>query len=103
MSEGGFKFKGILQNPKVSIVIFNSYTSMKELKGIQISGKSEIVSLLSDEYIEIFSLKKFNVEFVKNLPVDLNLIKVTPEVFEFLNADFSKFGLDSKQYYFINE
>lgn len=99
ISEGGFKFKGILQNPKVCIAIFNAYTSMRELKGIQISGKSEIVPYLCDEYIELFTIKKFNIEFIKNLPVTLNLIKVVPEVFEFLNTDFNKLGLDSKQYY----
>lgn len=102
ISEGGLKFKGILQNPNVCIGIFNEYKSMKELKGIQISGESEIIPYLSDEYIEVFSFRKFNIEFIRNLPVNLNLIKVVPKAFEFLNTDFNKIGFDAKQFYFVD-
>lgn len=102
ISEGGFKFKGILQNPNVCIAIFNNYTAMNELKGMQIGGKSEIIPTWSEEYIELIKFKGLNIEVLKNLPVNLNLIKVVPEVFEFLNTDFKEKGKDSKQYYFIN-
>lgn len=102
ISEGGFKFKGILQNPNVCIAIFNSYTSMNELKGLQISGKSEIVPCWNEEYIELMNYRGLNIEALKKLPVNLNLIKVFPEVFEFLNVDFKEKGMDSKQYYFAN-
>lgn len=102
ISEGGFKFNGILQNPNVCIDIFNNYTSMKDLKGIQISGQSEIIPCWSEEYIEIMKVKGLKIEFLKNIPVNLNLIKVMPVVFEFLNTDFKEKGMDSKQYYFIN-
>jgi menaquinone-dependent protoporphyrinogen IX oxidase len=102
ISEGGLKFKGILKNPKVCIAIFNGYTSMKEVKGIQVSGKSEIIPYLCDEYLEIFAFKKITLESIRNLPVTLNLIKVVPEVFELLNTDFNNIGFDSKQYYFAN-
>lgn len=102
ISEGGFKFRGILQNPNVSICIFNNYTSMNELKGMQISGKSEMIPLWSKEYTELINVKGLNSEALKNLPVNLNLIKVVPEEFEFLNTDFKEKGKDSKQYYFAN-
>jgi len=102
ISEGGLKFKGILQNPNVCISIFNSYTSMNELKGMQISGESEVIPCWSEEYIDLIRAKGLNVETLKNLPINLNLIKVIPEVFEFLNTDFEEKGMDSKQYYFVN-
>ena len=102
ISEGGFKFKGILQNPNVCLAIFDSYTSMNELKGIQISGESEIIPCWSEEYIELIKVKGLNIETLKSLPVNLNLIKVVPSVFEFLNTDFKAKGMDSKQYYFVN-
>lgn len=102
ISEGGFKFKGILQNPNVCIAIFNNYTSMKELKGMQISGESQIIDAWSNEYIELMKFKGLNIEVLKNLPVNLNLIKVVPHVFEFLNTDFKEKGMDSKQYYFVD-
>jgi menaquinone-dependent protoporphyrinogen IX oxidase len=100
ISEGGFKFRGLLQNSNVSISIFDNYISMNELKGIQISGKSEVVPIWNEEYTELINVKGLNVEALKNLPVNLNLIKVVPQAFEFLNTDFKEKGKDSKQYYF---
>ena len=102
ISEGGLKFKGIIQNPNMCIAIFNSYTSMNDLKGMQISGQSEIIPCWSEEYIELIKFKGLNIETLKSLPVNLNLIKVVPRVFEFLNTDFKEKGMDSKQYYFVN-
>lgn len=103
ISEGGFKFKGILQNSNVSIAIFNEYTSMSELKGMQIYGKSEIIPHQIKEYIQVIKFKGLNINALRNLPVDLNLIKVVPQAFEFLNTDFKIKGMDSKQYYFVNK
>jgi len=102
ISEGGLKFKGILQNPNVCIAIFNRYTSMNDLKGMQISGESEMIPCWSEEYIELIKVNGLNIETLKSLPVNLNLIKVVPRVFEFLNTDFKEKGMDSKQYYFVN-
>ncbi|WP_160692506.1 flavodoxin domain-containing protein [Clostridium sp. C2-6-12] len=99
ISEGGFKFKGILQNSNVSITVFDKYTSMNELKGIQISGKSKIIPCWSEEYIQVINFKGLNINALRNLPVDLNLIKVVPQGFEFLNTDFKAKGMDTKQYY----
>jgi len=102
ISEGGFKFKGLLQNENVCISIYNNYTSMNDLKGLQISGKSEIIPYWSEEYINLMNFRGLNIDALKKLPINLNLIKVIPEVFEFLNTDFKDKGMDSKQYYFEN-
>lgn len=75
---------------------------MNELKGIQISGKSEVTPIWSKEYVELINVKGLNSEIFKNLPMNLNLIKVVPQVFEFLNTDFKEKEKDSKQYYFVN-
>lgn len=100
ISEGGFKFKGLLQNSNVCIAIFNNYTSMSNLKGLQVSGKGMLISYLSEEYIEVMSFKGIKIETLKNIPINMNLIKVIPEQFEFLNTDLKNKGFDSKQYYF---
>ncbi|WP_459480826.1 flavodoxin domain-containing protein [Clostridium saccharoperbutylacetonicum] len=100
ISEGGFKFKGLLQNSNVCIAIFNNYTSMSNLKGLQVSGKGMLIPYLSEEYIEVMSFKGIKIETLKNIPINMNLIKVVPEQFEFLNTDFKNKGFDSKQYYF---
>ncbi|AGF55294.1 flavodoxin [Clostridium saccharoperbutylacetonicum] len=100
ISEGGFKFKGLLQNSNVCIAIFNNYTSMSNLKGLQVSGKGMLIPYLSEEYIEGMSFKGIKMETLNNIPINMNLIKVVPEQFEFLNTDFKNKGFDSKQYYF---
>lgn len=96
-TEGGLKFKGILQNPNVSICIYDDYSGMVNLKGIQISGKAELISIGSDEYKELVEVKKLKFENINKLPVNLNLLKVYPVKFEFLNSDFKEFGVDVKQ------
>ncbi|MDO5518765.1 MAG: pyridoxamine 5'-phosphate oxidase family protein, partial [Clostridium sp.] len=96
-TEGGLKFKGILQNPNVSICIYDDYTGMGELKGLQISGEAELISTDSSEYEEIINAKKLNLENINKLPVTLNLLKVYPLKFEFLNSNFKDMEVDVKQ------
>lgn len=97
LTEGGMKFKGILQNPNVSICIYDEYSGMKNLKGLQISGKAELISIGSDEYKEVLLKRNLNCENISRLPINLNLLKVYPIKFEFLNSDFKEAGVDTKQ------
>lgn len=96
-TEGGMKFKGILQNPNVSICIYDEYSGMKNLKGLQISGKAELISIGSDEYKELLMKRNLSYENISKLPINLNLLKVYPMKFEFLNSDFKEAGVDTKQ------
>jgi nitroimidazol reductase NimA-like FMN-containing flavoprotein (pyridoxamine 5'-phosphate oxidase superfamily) len=97
ITEGGLKFRGILLNPSVSISIFNEYKDMQNLKGLQISGKAEIIENYSDEYNEFMEVKGIEINRLKSMPISLNLIRVKVDKFEFLNSDFAKKGLDVKQ------
>lgn len=96
-TEGGLKFRGILENSSVSIAIFDEYKGMDNLKGLQVFGEAEILSSYNDEYIEIAKIKNIDISTVKNMDVNLNLIKVKVKKFEFLNSDFSKQCVDIKQ------
>jgi len=96
-TEGGLKFKGILQNPNVSISIYDDYSGMQNLKGLQVSGRAEVIPIDSDEYKEIVEVKKLNLKNINKLPVNLNLLKVYPMKFEFLNSDFKGYEVDLKQ------
>ncbi|MBU3216077.1 pyridoxamine 5'-phosphate oxidase family protein [Clostridium estertheticum] len=97
ITEGGMKFKGILQNKTVSMSIADNYKSMKDLKGLQISGLAIIVPSFSEEYFEVFKSKEIELGALEKLPIELYLIKVIPQKFEFLNADFKKNNFNSKQ------
>ena len=96
-TEGGLKFNGILQNPNVSISIYNDYSGMTKLKGLQVSGRAEIIPLGSDEYKELIEVRKLNFDMLNKFPINLNLLKVSPVKFEFLNSDFKRMGVEVKQ------
>lgn len=101
ITEGGFKFKGILQNPNVSIAIFNDYTGMNKLKGLQVAGKAEIVPIGYNEYEDVMKKKGLKIDYIKKMPITMNMIKVTPERFEFLNSRFKEYKVDTKQCYHV--
>lgn len=97
ISEGGMKFKGILQNKSVSMSIADNYKTMNDVKGLQISGLAEIVPSFNEEYLEVFKSKGIELSTLEKLSIDLYLIKVIPQKFEFLNVDIKKNNFDSKQ------
>lgn len=72
LTEGGMKFYGILQNPNISICVYGDYTSMNNLKGLQITGQATIINRESNEYAEVIKYKKISIENIKNLDVNMN-------------------------------
>lgn len=97
ISEGGLKYVGIIQNKNISMAIYEEYTGMDNLRGLQITGNCQMIDTYSEEYQEIINLKKLSLEYIKKLPVTLNIFKVTPVKYEFLNSNFKKNGYSAKQ------
>ncbi|MDO5292514.1 MAG: pyridoxamine 5'-phosphate oxidase family protein [bacterium] len=97
ITEGGNKFVGILQNPNVSVVVFEPYTTMAELNGLQIMGTAKLVEANSKEYIEAFHRKGIQEETLSKLPIDMNVVKISPVSYEFLSSSFRTKGYDTKQ------
>ncbi|MPN35077.1 hypothetical protein SDC9_182571 [bioreactor metagenome] len=97
-SEGGIKFFNLLQNNKISLSIYDSYTNFNELKGMQISGVAYIISPKSEIYDEVLKMKNINKWTLSTL---LNVIKIKIKKVEFLNSDFKKLGYDINQIYYF--
>ena len=97
LSEGGEKFANLLLNENVSIAVYEDYTRMNNIKGMQITGKASIVNRNNEKYNHVLNLKGLNVDVIKSLPVNMNLIKIVIENVEFLNSDFKLEGVDAKQ------
>ncbi|MBE6052134.1 MAG: flavodoxin [Clostridium sp.] len=97
ITEGGLKFKGILQNPKVCIGIFDNYNGMDKIKGLQVTGTAELVDNDTYEYEEVMKLKGIQLKVLDNIPINLNIVRVKVDKYEFLNSYFKKIGFDSKQ------
>jgi len=99
LSEGGEKFDNMILNENVSVAVYEDYTNMQSLKGMQITGKASIIEEESDEYDDILKFKGLNLNAIKSMPVKMNMIKMTIEKIEFLNSQFKIDGADAKQIY----
>lgn len=97
-SEGGMKFKALEGNKNVCLAIYDSYNGFGHLNGMQISGIVELVEPWTDAYMNLLAFKKINADKLKQLPVTLYLIKVTPTRIDFLCSEFVKLGFDSRQH-----
>lgn len=99
ISEGGLKFVGLSKNKNVSLCIYEDYTNMNNLCGLQISGEAEIIQPWCEEYLEVLNRKDLKIENISKLPFDMNIIKIIPNKYEFLYSKFKKLGFDAKQIY----
>jgi menaquinone-dependent protoporphyrinogen IX oxidase/nitroimidazol reductase NimA-like FMN-containing flavoprotein (pyridoxamine 5'-phosphate oxidase superfamily) len=97
LSEGGEKFSNLLLNENVSVSIYDSFKGMNSLAGMQITGKATIIAETSEEYEEVIEMKGLNLESLKRLPVNINLIKIQVDRIEFLYSKFKEMNADTKQ------
>jgi hypothetical protein len=97
LSEGGEKFANLLRNPKVSIGIYDSYTGMGSIGGMQVTGEAYLVETGSPEYICLLEHKGLTMEKLSALPAVLNLIKIVPGKMELLDSRVAKKGYSVKQ------
>ncbi len=96
-SEGGQKFVGLEQNDNVCLAIFNKYEGFGKVKGMQVSGKVNIIEPFSNEYNRVAIFKNIPLETLKKLPHPMYLLQVVPERIDFLNSEFKEKGYGSRQ------
>lgn len=92
------KFKALKDNKHVAFAIYEPYGGFHELKSLQVMGIASMIEPFSDEYIKIMEMKKIPVEAMKKLPMPMNLIKIVPESFDYLDSDLKKEGYASRQH-----
>ena len=95
ISEGGSKFRGILDNGDVSAAIFDSYKDMKNLRGLQFSGKASVLTVRSEEYLAVMAAKNVTGRQLDELPVTMFVVRIDPLRYEFLNHEFEEEGFDA--------
>jgi len=96
ISEGGEKFANLPLNTNISLAVYEDYTGMKNLAGMQITGLANIIPNNNDEYIDIINMKGLNIDFIKKMPFNMNIIKIKIEKIEFLYSKFQKLGFVPK-------
>ena len=97
-SEGGLKFKCLKDNKHVGFAIFEPYGGFGQLKSLQITGTAEMVEPFSKEYQKLLDHKKIPADAIRKLPKPMNLIKIVPESFDYLDSDLKKDGFGSRQH-----
>ena len=97
LSEGGEKFANLLLNNKVSLAVYEGYTGMNYLAGMQITGIASLIDKNEDEYKDVIAMKGLNLNFINNMSVDMNIIKIKILKIEFLYSKFKKMGYEPKQ------
>ena len=88
----------ILQDFIVCMAIYEESAEFGSLHGMQIEGVADVIEPFYDEYIKLLECKKIPVDAVKKMAEPINLIKITPKEIDFLNSDFKKDGVDSRQH-----
>ncbi|MEN6552094.1 MAG: flavodoxin domain-containing protein [Methanobacterium sp.] len=101
LSEGGEKFSNIPLNKNISVAVYDDYTSMESLAGMQITGSAYIIPEDTDEYYDVIKMKGLNENFIKNLQVNMNIIKIEINMIEFLYSKFKEMDFEPKQIYFF--
>lgn len=98
LTEGGEKFAKLLLNKNVSVSIYEDFNGMENLKGMQITGHASLVDE-GEEYNNLLDFKGLKPEFIKSMPIKMNMVKIVPDKIEFLNSQFKKDGYSAKQIY----
>lgn len=98
-SEGGRKFRALKDNKLVGMAIYEPYGGFGNLKSLQIEGRAEMIEPFCNEYMKMLEYKKIPVETIKKMPHPMNLIKIIPESFDYLDSDLKKEGFDIRQHF----
>lgn len=98
ITEGGNKFRGILDNGQVSAAIFDPFDPQGATKGLQVTGEARMIPVDSDEYLDVLHARGVTDRQLQMLPVTLFLVKIIPFNYEILDSTFAKDGYDSRQF-----
>ena len=98
ITEGGLKFRSILENGNASVTIFDPFDgSFENVRSLQIFGKTESVKPQTQEYREILATKGITEDASGRMDVSLFVLRIMPLTIEFLNSDFKARGYDMRQ------
>ena len=97
-SEGGLKFRGLKDNKKVSVAVFEPYDGFGKLVSAQIAGTAELIDPGNPEFAAAAANKGIPATALKNLASKLHLIKVAPSRIDYLCSNLKAQGYDARQH-----
>ena len=102
-SEGGKKFIGLAQNSNVCLAVYDKYEGFGKLRGVQVTGRAELVEPFSEVYNAHAAFKKIPLEALHKLPSPMHLICVHPTRMDCLFSDFKDLGGAARQTHLFEE
>lgn len=98
-SEGGLKFKALQACKDVCLAIYDDNAAFGSLAGLQVTGKAEVLEPFGDEYKHVCELRELPVERLEKLPFVMNIIKVVPTRYDYLDSSLKEQGFSSRQHW----
>ncbi|ENO17389.1 pyridoxamine 5'-phosphate oxidase [Schaalia cardiffensis F0333] len=98
VSEGGLKFRALQANSNVCLVIHDEDTSFDTLAGLQVTGTAEVLEPFGAEYEHACLLRGIPVERLRKLSFVMNIIKVVPTRYDYVNGRLKERGFSARQH-----
>lgn len=102
-SEGGKKFIGLAKNSNVCLAIYDKYEGFGKLRGIQVTGRAQLVEPFSEAYNAHAAIKKIPLDALRKLKSPMHLIRVRPTRMDCLFSDFKELGCAPRQALILDE
>ena len=97
-SEGGLKYRALEANSGVCLAIYNDDPSFGQLKGLQVTGTAEVVEPFGTDYAHACELRGLPMEHLQKLPFVMNVIKIAPIRFDYLESALKAEGYSTRQH-----
>ena len=89
-SEGGLKFKALHENRDVCLAVFDDDPSF--------GSRADVLKPFGSEYAHACELRNIPVERLEKLPFAMNVIKVAPTRYDYLDSSLKERGYSSRQH-----
>ena len=99
-TEGGEKFRGLAENARVSLAVFDQEPGFGKLRSVQVAGEAEVVEPMSATYVAHAEHKGVPVAALQKLADQgrpMHLLRIAPTRMDVLCSGFKSQGYDSRQ------
>ena len=100
VSEGGQKFRALLRDNRVSVLIYDSPKRGGSVTSVQIAGYARRLEMWSDEYVAALNKTWGNVEKHRASLIRLNVLEIVPTKIEYFSYTLRGKGVDLKETYY---
>ena len=98
ISEGGLKFRALQANRNVCLAIHDDDVSFDTLAGLQVTGTAEVLEPFGPEYTRACELRGIPVERLRAMPFVMNIIKVSPTRYDYVDGTLKERGFSPRQH-----